>query len=248
LIHIYGVVTGEMNHTNIAHFFHVSETCGGVGIVMKLERGGSLDVLIHGYSNGNRYPKDVTLSDILHILYEIAKGLADMHEVGILHGDIKPNNILLTDTTWPPSIKFTDFGFTSFRESTKLNSTTLLRSTKYRGTPLYSAPEMLVNPFRPAADGKVAKPSRKTDMYAFGLVSWELLCECEVFPTIHDSEVRLCAAVHSNTRPDIALLPRETPDEVKNMIVACWDADRRKRKTARECIDLLEACRKIRFR
>jgi serine/threonine protein kinase len=64
-----------------------------------------------------------------------------------------------------------------------------------RGTPLYCAPEMLTNPYADEVNYQVAKPSRKTDMYAYGVLAWEVVTQKKPFADI-GSEIILCAKVH----------------------------------------------------
>jgi hypothetical protein len=76
-------------------------------------------------------------------------------------------------------------------------------------------------------------------MYAFALLTWELLSQAELFPDIN-SEAVLATVVHQGTRPPLTALPADTPESVINMITSCWDKNRSKRKTAAQCVSLLE--------
>jgi serine/threonine protein kinase len=192
VIRTYGVAQGKLP-VELTSLFKIRRGEDGVGIVMRLEKGGSLDTLIHGGRNDGK-KKKLSFSDKIDILFQIARGVAELHAVGIVHADIKPDNVLLNDS-WPSSIRLADFGFATFRELKALGTTSLAKSKSFRGTPLYSAPEMLINPYKPALDGKVAKASRKTDVYAFAMLSFEVLTETELFPDII-SETVLCSRVH----------------------------------------------------
>jgi hypothetical protein len=77
-------------------------------------------------------------------------------------------------------------------------------------------------------------------MYAFALVCWSVLAQQTPFADVR-SEAALCAKVHGGSRPDLAELPADTPEEVRDMIAATWDSDRSKRKTAAECFAILAA-------
>ena len=124
------------------------------------------------------------------------------------------------------------------------------------GTRAFCAPEMLVNPYQPeilsmsddkeAADklSTIAQPSRRTDMYAFGLLAWQVLTQKRPFSDI-TSEAMLVSKVHKNHRPDLNKLPPETSKEVIDMIQSCWDGNREKRKTANECVIILEKAYKF---
>jgi hypothetical protein len=82
----------------------------------------------------------------IHILCEVMKGLADLHSLGIIHGDIKPSNILLSDQN-PPSVKLCDFGLSHIKEElmredkkNPYQASTVKHTTVFKGTLVYSAP------------------------------------------------------------------------------------------------------------
>jgi hypothetical protein len=74
-----------------------------------------------------------------------------------------------------------------------------------------------------AKDRRIYKASRKTDMYAFAILAWEFLSQKQLFPGI-SSETQLHSSVHAGLRPDLLLLPADTPEEVRDLIRRCWDA------------------------
>ena len=163
VIRTYGVTQGPLPK-EITNLFKLKPGEDGVGIIMRLEKGGSLDSLIHGTGiDALVKKKKLTFVDKINILFQCARGIAELHAVGIVHADIKPDNVLLDDS-WPPQVRLADFGFATFREMKGLGGSSIMKSKSFRGTPLYSAPEMLINPYKPAMDGKVAKASRKTDV------------------------------------------------------------------------------------
>jgi serine/threonine protein kinase len=122
-----------------------------------------------------------------------------------------------------------------------LGGSSLQQTKKLRGTPIFCAPEMLVNPFDVGFDETVAKPSRKTDIYAFALLCWQVLVQKPPFGDLR-TEGALCAKVHQGVRPSMNELPTDTPEEVKALMIACWDSDRSKRKSAVECSAVLAMC------
>ena len=72
------------------------------------------------------------------------------------------------------------------------------------------------------------------------MMAWEVLTESELFPDIM-SETVLCSRVHQGSRPPLEQLPKESPQELKDLLSACWDGDRKKRKTAIECLAILQS-------
>ena len=106
-------------------------------------------------------------SDALYILGQIAAGLAHAHQRGIIHGDIKPENVLITDVDRDPLfVKVVDFGLARF-----LGDTGPIGGL---GTPLYMAPEQI--------QGGAA--SARSDVYALGLLAWELLVGAHPFARV----------------------------------------------------------------
>jgi len=97
------------------------------------------------------------------LIREIADALAYLHRNQIIHCDVKPSNILLTDEN-PPQTKLCDFG-QSRNEA--------VENIDPAGTPLYASPEQLRDP-RDSADGK----GFRWDVYSFGVVAYKLLTGC----------------------------------------------------------------------
>lgn len=94
------------------------------------------------------------------LIREIADALAYLHRHQIIHCDVKPSNILLTDEN-PTQIKLCDFG-QSRNEA--------VENVDPAGTPLYASPEQLRDP-RDSAEGK----GFRWDVYSFGVVAYKLL-------------------------------------------------------------------------
>jgi serine/threonine protein kinase len=157
-----------------------------------------------------------------------------MHAAGIIHGDIKPQNVLISGHT-PPLIKLIDFGLSELREasiSTAFGISTIRDTVTLKGTLHYCAPEMLnaLNGFKTSVIA-----SRSTDMYAFVVYDWEILSGSPPFE--RDPNFPQC--VLDGQRPSISLFPSDTPKMVIEMIVDCWDDERSKRKSAIECLSIL---------
>lgn len=83
IIQTYGIVKGPLPLA-LSSLFHVGVGEESVGIVMRLERGGSLDGLIH---RSKEKMTALTLSNKINILFQIARGIAELHAVGIVHGN-----------------------------------------------------------------------------------------------------------------------------------------------------------------
>lgn len=140
----------KLAHPNIIHIYDVEEFQGSQFIVMEYVGGGSFGDLLE---KSPVLPPD----RVVGVLAPVLGGLAAAHEKGIVHRDIKPDNILFSDSGRP---KLTDFGIAHMRGA---NSKT--RTGVMLGTPYYMSPEQ--------ARGRPVTPA--SDLYATGVVMYEAL-------------------------------------------------------------------------
>lgn len=159
--------------------------------------------------------------------------MAELHSIGIVHGDLKPENVLVSHRH-PLSICLCDFGMSLFRpESLSQSISALTSSLTWRGTPSYAAPEILME-----IDGDVhIQPSRTTDMYSFALLFFAILTGNRPFSKsmTKDREVFKRMVIEAEKRPNLDLLPADTPEEVRDILTLCWSSERQKRLSAGQC-------------
>ena len=201
-----------LNHPNIAHVYGLE----GSGLVMELVDGEDLAERL------TRGP--LPLDEALPIATQIVEGLAAAHDRGIVHRDLKPANIKVrTDGV----VKVLDFGLAKALEpagapaSTDSNSPTVLSPT-FRsglsqqgiilGTAAYMSPEQ--------AKGKAV--DKRTDIWAFGCVLFEMLTGKAAFPGDNITEI-LAAVVRGE--PDWSTLPVDTPASVRRLLHRCLTKD-----------------------
>ncbi len=150
-----------LNHPNVVRIFEVGEIEGRPFFSMELVEAGSLSDLVR---NGPLRPAEAAW-----LVEQIAGGVQAVHEQGVIHRDIKPQNILVPDSQGQSPIpsspyrtpKLTDFGLARTREGGGSVTGDQL------GTPSYMAPEQ--------AAGKVREVSAATDVYGLGAVLYCLL-------------------------------------------------------------------------
>src|SRR5688500_7054955 len=172
----------------------------------------------------------LSIGEIIGYLRDVAKALAYAHERGIVHRDIKPDNILLSGG----SATVTDFGIAKAiaaartEESDRPATLTSLGSSI--GTPAYMAPEQA------AADPST---NHRADIYAFACMAFELLARRP--PFIEKSPQKLLAAHLSDAPEHIKLLRPDTPDALADLVMRCLakDADARP-QSAHELIQVLD--------
>jgi serine/threonine protein kinase len=185
----YGIVEGELPSL-LSLPLNLIPGQKAIGIVMSYEGGGTLADNLYS-ENSTKFS---SFAEKIRISRLLACGLAELHTIGTIHGDMKSANILMSDSNFP-LVRYADFGSAILKDSKEicLQASTLGYTKTHRGTPIYSAPEMLQDPNDFDGDGKIAKASRKTDMYAFGFLLWEISKQ-KPFSTIRN-EISLSAKV-----------------------------------------------------
>jgi len=138
-----------LNHTNITTIYEIDEFEGQMFIVMEYCEGKTLKRIIE--------KETLSVRKVLDIGIQICEGLTIAHEKGIVHRDIKSENIMLTPRG---QVKIMDFGLAKLKGATKLTKT---RSTL--GTAAYMSPEQ--------AQGE--EVDQRSDIFSFGVVLYELL-------------------------------------------------------------------------
>ena len=139
------VTQARVTHPNIVTIYYVGKQDGNPFLAMELVHGQPLSQINTDYG--------LEFATIGPIALQIAEALNFSHQLDIIHGDIKPSNIILQPNG---QIKLSDFGMARRASDPS--------SGKIGGTPNYLAPELL----------KGEKPSIQSDMYALGVTLYEL--------------------------------------------------------------------------
>jgi tRNA A-37 threonylcarbamoyl transferase component Bud32 len=146
----------------------------------------------------------------------IAGALAAAHARGVVHRDVKPSNVMLTDT--PPGLRLMDFGASKFvRED---DASRLTADDQVLGTPLYMAPEQVVSP------REVAAPA---DVYALGAVLFEMLVGHAPFASAAGPSVLLAQVAQPAPRLGDLL---DVPARLSSLVDATLSKDPRQRPEA----------------
>ncbi|MFC1629141.1 serine/threonine protein kinase [Gemmatimonadota bacterium] len=142
----------RLTHNNIAQIYEIGEEEGRLYIVMEYVSGGSLRDQLDD-AKGRSLPLDKVLTWV----QEAAQGLAEAHKQGIIHRDIKPDNLMLTESG---QVKITDFGLARLETATRL---TMEGATL--GTVNYMAPEQITG----------HDVDHRADLFSLGATLYELL-------------------------------------------------------------------------
>lgn len=146
--------------------------------------------------------------DGIEILQQLCDGLGSAHRIGLIHRDIKPDNILLK-TEPELRAKVIDFGIAKLFED---SSEDLTKSSEVLGSPPYMAPEQWS---KAALDNRV-------DVYALGCVAYEMFSNVQAFTAQHTYEfLRLHATEDPKPFPSNLKLPRD----LQRIIFKCLQKD-----------------------
>ena len=202
-----------LSHPNIVSVYDVSHSDDVEYIVMELIDGITLKQYLQKKSV-------LEPSEVLDFSIQIAKALEHAHSKGIIHRDIKPQNIMLLKDGM---IKVADFGIASLESDIEENNGETVGSVHY------IAPEQ--------ARGQA--PDARSDIYSLGIVMYEMLTG--KLPYIGTSDVEV-AVKHMNTDP---VSPRELvpdiPEELERICLKAMNSDIDKRyQTASELLTDLE--------
>ena len=211
-----------LNHPGIAQIYGTVETAGHEALVMEFVPGHTLDEVIR--DSAARSGAGLPIPDTVRIAAQIAEALEVAHEAGIVHRDLKPANVKVRDDG---AVKVLDFGLARASDPAAANpavspsmetmlSPAMTQAGVILGTAGYMSPEQ--------AQGRAA--DKRSDIWAFGAVVWEMLTGRRLFGGVTVTEV--IAAVIKDT-PDFNALPANTPPGLRRLLERCLERDPRLR-------------------
>ena len=200
-------LTSSLSHPSTVAIFDYGRTPQGVFYyAMEYLDGLNLEQLVR--ADGPQPP-----ARVVHILRQVCGALAEAHDVGLIHRDVKPANIILSERGGVPDVaKVVDFGLVKSLETAGSPVNIEVTSANVLvGTPLYMSPE--------AIGGDAALDGR-SDLYALGAVGYFLLTGTPVFPAKSLVEV---FAHHLHTRPDppSVRIGDHIPEDLERLILQC---------------------------
>jgi predicted Ser/Thr protein kinase len=171
----------SIEHPGIAHVYDVGDTDdGGAFLVMELVKGASLRALIKSDAWNDRAR--------VFAIVETARALGAAHRAGLVHRDVKPDNVMLRSDG---RVVLLDFGIAKPGLGEGVAPLTLTARGSFIGTPAYLAPEQ--------AHGKPA--DARTDQFALAVTAYEVLARVLPWPT--SSGLRLLTAILSEPPPPL---------------------------------------------
>ncbi|HEX5046289.1 MAG TPA: protein kinase [Gammaproteobacteria bacterium] len=202
-----------LNHPNIAHIYGLARSDGTTGIVMELVGGATaLERLAEG---------PLPVQEALSVAVQIADALVAAHERGIVHRDLKPANIKLRSDG---AAKVLDFGIAKALDprllpgpgAAAVTAPAETQAGTVLGTAAYMSPEQ----------AKGNPVDRRTDIWAFGCVLYEMLTGKAAFAG-EDLASTLARVLEAH--PDLSALPSGVSPAVRRTLELCFEKDAGKR-------------------
>jgi eukaryotic-like serine/threonine-protein kinase len=207
-------VLASLNHPHIAILHGLHDRDGVRALVMELVEGPTLAERI---ALG-----PIPLDEALPIARQIADALETAHERGIVHRDLKPANVKFTAAG---AVKVLDFGLAKALDDeaspgTGVNSPTITMGATRAGVILGTAAYM------PPEQAKGKRVDRRADIWAFGVVMFEMLTGRRMYD--EETAPETLASVMRD-EPRWAALPENTPPAVRTLLRRCLDKDPKRR-------------------
>ena len=203
-----------LSHPNIVEIYDVGEYKGHHYIVMEYVSGKPLKKMIQQRGA-------LLTEEAIDIMIQLTAATAEAHRRGIIHRDIKPQNVIVKSDG---SIKMLDFGIALAKGSMQLT-----QANNVMGSVHYLAPEL--------AKGQSASP--QSDIYALGICLFEMLTGDVPFKA--DQAVQVALMHMHNDMPEVRSINPQIPQSVENIVIRATAKDPDKRYTS--CNEMLEDLR-----
>ncbi|MBT8493884.1 MAG: serine/threonine protein kinase [Deltaproteobacteria bacterium] len=206
-------VAAAVNHPGIVRVYDFGEEDGLLYLVMELVQGRPLNYFI----------KDAGVPDIdwlVEVARQVAETLDTAHRASLVHRDLKPDNILVSEGPGGPTATLVDFGM-AFLQEQQGDLGRMTAAGKVGGTPAYMAPEQ--------ATGQELTPA--ADIYAFGCTLFEALTGVIVFPEA-ETPAELAAKQVFSAPPRVRQLRPDLPSVLEELVDRCLAKDPAERPSA----------------
>ncbi|HUI11777.1 MAG TPA: protein kinase [Bacteroidota bacterium] len=196
----------SLNHPNIATIYDIDEADGRKFLTLEFIAGGTLKAkLRHAEPPGSGLP----VADVIEYGTQMARALAHAHGQGIIHRDVKTDNVMLTGDG---AVKLTDFGLAKLKGRGQIT-----REGSTMGTAAYVSPEQL----------RSEEADHRSDIFSFGVVLYEILTGHIPFRGDHESALTYSIA-HEDPVP-VEAYRKDAPAALVKIVMRCLEKDPAKR-------------------
>jgi len=192
----------KIAHRSVCKMYDLNEEEGTHFITMEYVTGEDLKSYI-------RKKGKISEEDAISIAKQICEGLSEAHELGVVHRDLKPQNIMIDEKG---RTKIMDFGIARSVEAPGMTQTGIMI-----GTPDYISPEQ--------AEGEEA--DQRSDIYALGVILYEMVTGSVPFKG--DTALSVALKHKSKIPPDPKKLNPEVSEDLSRLILICMEKDRERR-------------------
>lgn len=197
-----------------AHIVQIFDTGtapdGAPYLVMELLQGETLGARIRRLGR-------LSVEETVHVLCQVLRGLGRAHAAGVIHRDLKPDNIFLVDRDDDPIfVKLLDFGISKISRQTTESGHTLTRKGAVLGTPYYMSPEQAQA--HHDLDGR-------TDLFSVGAIAFECLHGKAPYAGLEAYEAIIVAIVTRDS-PSLRVLHPELPAPLCEVVQRALARDR----------------------
>jgi serine/threonine-protein kinase len=194
----------KLSNPHVASIYDVIEDAAETFLVMEY---------VDGETLRQRLRRPMTMGEFLPVALQCTEALAAAHELGVLHLDLKPENIMLTRTG---DVKILDFGLA--RHVPRADSATTDQVTEKVGrTPAYASPEVLLE----------KEPDPRSDIFSLGVVFYEMLAGRNPFRA--DSIFQTSRRILEENPPPLRSVNAAVPQDLENIITKMLAKDPVKR-------------------
>ncbi len=216
-------LAASLNHRNIVTIYDFDQgNDGSLFIAMEYLQGEKL-------SDAIRRDGPLAIRRAVRLGLQIAAGLAAAHRAGVIHRDIKSDNVMVVGGRGAEEVKLMDFGIARMMDTGTMAN--LTRPGMIMGTPAYMAPEQ--------AEG--ADVSEKTDIYALGIVLYEMLSGSVPFKATTPSAVLI---KHLQEAPaPLRKIRREVPSALEQLVMQALE--KKPPKRPRDMQEIVQELQKV---
>lgn len=202
-------VAARLRSPYVVRVFDVVEGDGGLTyIVMELLHG---ETLAERVQRGGRLP----VRDAIQFARQAAYALAEMHDAGIVHRDVKPSNLFLErEHDGASRVKLLDFGVAALRQPLAPDESSITFSEAFIGTPRYMAPEQVRSS---------KSVDARADVWALAVTLYELLTGSAPFDGL--TVIAVLNQIERGSAPPLEHLRPEVPDTLVALLRRCMSRD-----------------------